>query len=471
MVSEYTLATSPAVLPLLVGIPIAATALKRCALWRAPRLHASHAPASPIARAAILEDMADAVLVLDENHVVVDLNPAARALLWGDESMMCLGRVISDILPMSADYVELDTPEGRRSFDLRVTSLVGSRGSQKGYLMSLHGVSLRDGKLDLVLEATGDSSWDWRPQTDELFLSPHLYRSLGYDATGLPRTLEGWRRMVHPDDIPDLDLALERLDAGGGDTIEKDCRLASTLGDWQWVHVRGRVMGRLLDGRPSRVVGVHSDANARCRSEALLNYRALYDELTAIPNRFLLLDRLKLEFARSSRQGVPFAVAFCDLNEFKEVNDTYGHAGGDELLRQVAQRLSVCVRETDTVGRMGGDEFVLVLTGQTGNAHEAQTVAERVIRQMASPFTIDGGDMKASISIGIAMAPAHGSTVESLMRSADVAMYAAKAKGMSRYAFYSPSLESPQSAAVGSRRWSHQQADGCCVDGPDFEAR
>ena len=187
-------------------------------------------------------------------------------------------------------------------------------------------------------------------------------------------------------------------------------------------------------------VGVAFAALAR---EAELILRAHYDDLTGLPNRALLSERLQQELARARRIGKPLALLFLDLDRFKSVNDTLGHDGGDQLLRVAASRLSACVRECDTVARLGGDEFVVLLTG-LDNPQQAAKLAEQLLALLSEPFEIAGSNCFIGASIGVSVFPADGSTAKELLKKADIAMYRAKAAGRGRFVFFEESMNVEQ---------------------------
>ena len=176
------------------------------------------------------------------------------------------------------------------------------------------------------------------------------------------------------------------------------------------------------------------DASARARQLADLERLALRDSLTGLPNRALLHDRLDNALLLAQRQGEPMALMMLDLDRFKQVNDTLGHPLGDRLLQAVAPRLGLPLRRSDTLARIGGDEFAVLLPPPTG-AEEACRVAERIIEALAEPFRIDGFVLDLGISIGVALSPEHGQGRDELIQSADAAMYAAK-RGQTGFAVY-----------------------------------
>jgi diguanylate cyclase (GGDEF)-like protein len=174
------------------------------------------------------------------------------------------------------------------------------------------------------------------------------------------------------------------------------------------------------------------------RQARQLEYQALYDPLTGLPNRALLLDRLEHAIDQSKRAAASFAVAVLDLDRFKEVNDTLGHDMGDQLLKSVAQRLRDTVRAGDTVARLGGDEYVVILHHLSSK--DAAAVVAKILEALDHPYQLDGQRIDVAASIGIAFFPEHGQTASLLLRHADIAMYAAK-RGGAGYASYSPTQE------------------------------
>lgn len=188
-------------------------------------------------------------------------------------------------------------------------------------------------------------------------------------------------------------------------------------------------------------LAVFHDITRRKEAEELLRHKAHHDALTDLPNRALFYDRLQAAFNQAKRYQRTFALMLVDLDHFKQVNDTFGHAAGDELLIEAARRLSSCVRESDTVARLGGDEFAIILSEMT-HVGEAEQVAQRAVQLLAEPYHLDAGTARISGCVGVALYPQHGQDSEQLQRNADIALYDAKEGGRNRYRVYSPTQRS-----------------------------
>jgi diguanylate cyclase (GGDEF)-like protein len=183
-------------------------------------------------------------------------------------------------------------------------------------------------------------------------------------------------------------------------------------------------------------VSTHEDITERRRAEDRISFMARHDMLTGLPNRSLLQERLAEGCARAGR-GSGFALLFLDLDRFKAVNDTLGHAVGDELLREVAARLRAVVRDGDTVARLGGDEFVILQTGLQA-PEDSAALAERIIESVGAPYWFRGHQVMIGVSIGIDIAMSNHVCGEELMRHADRALYAAKAERRGTFRFFMP---------------------------------
>ncbi len=228
---------------------------------------------------------------------------------------------------------------------------------------------------------------------------------------------------------------------------------------WQRLLVEGRWQGEMHNRRKNGAVfvqwinidavdteagerlyvGIASDVSELVESRERLANLAYFDTLTGLPNRFLFHDRLRQGLARARRERGSLALLFLDLDNFKNVNDTLGHAAGDELLVEIARRLRACVREADTVARLGGDEFALLLPDPGGPENTA-TMAEEITRVLATPCRVQGYDVACGASVGITFYPADGVSAEQLLRNADVAMYRAKDRGRGTFQFFTEDM-------------------------------
>lgn len=194
-------------------------------------------------------------------------------------------------------------------------------------------------------------------------------------------------------------------------------------------------------GTITHFVGVKEDITELKRLQDQLEHLARHDVLTGLPNRFLFNDRLQQVLAQARRRKGRFAVLFMDLDGFKQVNDTHGHESGDALLQAVGQRFGACIRETDTLARMGGDEFTALLT-DLADDQGADRVAGALIQALAEPIPIKGGSCHVGVSIGLALYPQDGNSMDALLSAADGAMYDAKRAGKGGIRHASPRVPS-----------------------------
>jgi diguanylate cyclase (GGDEF)-like protein/PAS domain S-box-containing protein len=213
-------------------------------------------------------------------------------------------------------------------------------------------------------------------------------------------------------------------------------------------------------GRVHRYVALFSDVTDKKMTEALIWQHANYDALTSLPNRRMFRDRLQHEVDKAERSGSSLAVLFIDLDRFKEVNDTLGHALGDVLLIEAAARIRQCIRKTDTVARLGGDEFT-VLAPELDDVRRVDAIAQDINRALAEPFDLGEEQGYVSASIGITLYPDDATSADDLLKHADQAMYAAKAGGRDRYCYFTPAL---QQAAVNRMRLT-RDLRGALADG------
>lgn len=202
------------------------------------------------------------------------------------------------------------------------------------------------------------------------------------------------------------------------------------------------------DGSVYRRIALFSDITQKKKTDDLVWRQANFDSLTGLPNRLMFRDRLEQEIRKAHRAGLPMALMFIDLDRFKEINDTLGHAVGDNLLQQAAQRLNSCVRESDTVARLGGDEFTIIL-GELNQHTNVERIVQDVLKKMAEPFVLGDEVAYVSASVGITFYPDDATEIDDLLRNADQAMYAAKDLGRNRFHYFTPCM---QESAQARRR-------------------
>jgi diguanylate cyclase (GGDEF)-like protein/PAS domain S-box-containing protein len=192
------------------------------------------------------------------------------------------------------------------------------------------------------------------------------------------------------------------------------------------------------DGQLTHYIAISSDITERKEYDKNIHFLAYYDVLTGLPNRSLLRDRLGQLIATAHRDNMTFALLFLDLDRFKYINDSMGHSVGDKLLQSVAQRLQACVREGDTVARIGGDEFIILL--REVDATGVSLVSDKILKSLATPFNLNGQIISTYASVGIALYPEHATDIDVLMKNADAAMYHAKENGRNNYKFFTPEM-------------------------------
>jgi diguanylate cyclase (GGDEF)-like protein/PAS domain S-box-containing protein len=296
----------------------------------------------------------------------------------------------------------------------------------------------------LALDSTGDGVWDWHIQAGVEYYSRRYKEMYGYDQDKHWQTSDAYDDVVHPDDKAQLLRDQQAYFNGETPTYSNEHRVRCKDGSYKWVLSRGMVISRDAKGQPLRMIGTHTDISQRKATEALIWQQAHFDPLTGLPNRRRLRERLQSNIealAQRNEPGQRMAVLFIDLDHFKEVNDTLGHNQGDLLLVQAAQRIAQQVGADDTVARMGGDEFTVVL--QAVAADDSGALMRRlqaILDALASVYTLDGEQVFISASMGVALYPTDATQVEDLFKHADQALYVAKGAGRNRYRFFTKAL-------------------------------
>jgi diguanylate cyclase (GGDEF)-like protein/PAS domain S-box-containing protein len=290
----------------------------------------------------------------------------------------------------------------------------------------------------LAVRAANDGIWDWDLRQNRIYFSPRWHAILGHPERSGDEEPAVWFDLVHDDDLMRLRAAIDAHIAGHTPHLESEHRMRHADGSWRWVLSRGLAI-RGEDDEVTRMAGSLSDITDRRNAEVRLQHDALHDALTGLPNRALFMDRVDQVLRRSTREpGCCCAVLFIDIDRFKLVNDSLSHAVGDHLLVALAERVACVLRPGDTVARIGGDEFTILVEGPVSE-RESRQVAARVQSALARAFNVDGHQLIVTASIGISLASPEMSSSE-LLRNADIAMYDAKRRGRACFALFDESM-------------------------------
>lgn len=291
----------------------------------------------------------------------------------------------------------------------------------------------------LAARGSNDGLWDWDLQSHSIYYSDRWKTILGFAPADITDREEEWFSRVHPEDLAPLQLDLDEHWKGGSILpLASEFRMLHQLGSYRWIRCRGAVV-RDNAGKPVRMAGSMAD----------ITEAKVYDPLTGLANRLLFQEQLEQTLREYRRdRDARFGVLFLDLDRFKLINDGLGHGAGDQLLKAVAERLSISVRNrasvnclkcSDLVARLGGDEFAILLTSLADSA-EALAVAGRITQQFREPFHLFGRPVACSVSIGIAPCHPKYETAAEIIRDADTAMYSAKSLGVARAAFFNDDM-------------------------------
>jgi diguanylate cyclase (GGDEF)-like protein/PAS domain S-box-containing protein len=422
---------------------------------------------------SLLDHLSEGVLILDLSGHVIHANRAAHAL-FPDHAANMAGATLEQLGIRDDTAIAFGT--GRRGAQGSVSQVIEIRGEPAGRTAFPMEMSIVRGQYRgqrAVIAVIRDVSA--REQANEKLREAAAFFEISQDAIMITDS-EGRIRSVNPAFSTMTGYGAHEvigrtpklLQSGKQDAAFYaklwDCLL--TTGGWEGELLNRRKNGEIYiqyenisairdpQGRIVKYVAILNDITDKCRLEKEIEFRANYDLLTGLANRSLLIERLDQALKLGRRQKEAAAVLFIDLDHFKRVNDKLGHSVGDKLLQEVAGRLRQCVRETDTIARQGGDEFVVVLSRIKGG-DDAARVAEKIIAAISEPFHLDASIVSIGASIGIALSPDDGSDVDTLFRNADLAMYRAKSLGRNGYQFFEPQMT--QSANERRRLFDEMQ--------------
>jgi diguanylate cyclase (GGDEF)-like protein/PAS domain S-box-containing protein len=430
----------------------------------AARVSLRSAEAARSLLAAVVESSQDAIIAHDFDGRILAWNRGAREVFGysQDEIIGCDYRVLlAEVDPTLHDATRAAILRGER-----IAPFEGSGRHRDGHevaiSVSLAGLRTQQGEIVGVSAVVRDISNQRAAQRAlreserqlESVLDHAAEAILVLSADGRIERMNLFARRMFgcaAEDLPRLDLRQMLIELRQSDAPNSD----EATSHWVRRLVGGRreLTGRRLDGTlfplelslseialppgPSKFTAVARDITERKSWESRIYSLAYSDPLTGLPNRLLLRDRLEHAIAAAQRNRTLVGVLFLDLDYFKAINDAYGHHTGDHLLREIAERAKACVREIDTVSRIGGDEFVLVLP-ELREAADAGAVARKILAALSQPYAVDGRELRVTPTVGISIYPHHGADADSLLRNADAAMYHAKEGGKNDFRYFAP---------------------------------
>jgi len=291
----------------------------------------------------------------------------------------------------------------------------------------------KEERLTLATSYNGVGIWDLDLQTYELLWDDSMFKVFNIKRGDFNGVYDAWEKVLHPDDLLRARQGIQDA-ISGKKTFDIEFRIIWPNGEIR--HIKGVAkVFRDESEKPLRMLGTNIDITAQTQAEEKLNLMAHYDPLTGLPNRTLFADRFHQAIAHSKRSKSLLAICYLDLDNFKPVNDNYGHEVGDELLIEVSARINACLREEDTISRQGGDEFSLLL-GDLESVEQCEQTLMRIIQTLAQPILIDNISHQIGVSIGVTVYPDDNEDIDTLIRHADNAMYQAKQSGKHRYHFF-----------------------------------
>lgn len=299
-------------------------------------------------------------------------------------------------------------------------------------------------RMELALEGSKTSVLDWDFTNNSLYISPSWKEMLGFRDEELPNSTYTWEQRVHPDDIKEVFALLRKHQTEHIKYFENTHRLKHKNGHWIWVLGRAQIL--YDNNKKIRMIGTHTDITEEkelqlkySHQAQMIQHQAHHDALTGLPNRVLFADRLEQGIKKAKRHQSGLALFFIDLDRFKNINDSLGHGIGDSVLKAVAKRLKGIIRKEDTLARLSGDEFTVIIEDLV-HPEDASILANKILGVLSEPMYIDDHMLYVAGSIGISIYPKDAKDAQYLLKYADTAMYKAKKEGRNNYQFYSSDM-------------------------------
>lgn len=397
----------------------------------------------------------DAVVSMDRDGNVIEWNPQAETT-FGLTLRDVIGRPLPrDLIPVLTDAIARGLPKRRvegtarrgdgEEFPVELTIDPVGSGAEQTFTAFIRDISDRKHaqreleQREQRFRALVEKSWSGVALLDAdlafSYAGSSTERLLGYAEDDLVNT--SFLAYVHPRDRQPARETFAELAATANREAQTELRFLHKNGAWVWLEVFGQNL--LHDPSVGAVVVNYRDITQRKATEKQLEYQAYYDALTGLPNRLLFRDRIVNAIAQARRHRRGIAVMYLDLDHFKLVNDGLGHSVGDALLSEVAARLQGSIRSSDTISRLGGDEFTILLN-DTSSTEAVFGIARKILSSLSRPFRVQGHELFISTSIGISLFPNDGDDVETLLKCADSAMYRAKELGRNQAQLFTASM-------------------------------
>ena len=305
-------------------------------------------------------------------------------------------------------------------------------------------------RLTLATTHNGIGIWDWNLQSMELVWDDSMFELYHIRREEFSGAVDAWEKSLHPEDKDKAEEEM-RLALSGEKPFDTEFRVVWPNGEIHYIKAAAKTFFD-DNGKAVRMLGTSIDISEKREAFEKIEELAFYDPLTALPNRRLLLDRLRHALAYSERNKKMGALLFLDIDHFKTINDTLGHDMGDLLLKQVARRLNSCIRKSDSVARFGGDEFVILLESISQDiddtASQTLLIAEKILSTIKEPYRLKAHEYKSTVSIGITLYDGYDTSIDELLKQADIAMYHSKEQGRNKICFFDIDMQHTITARV-----------------------
>lgn len=409
----------------------------------------------------IVEEISEAILVVDAGGSITYANKATLAL-FGYEKNEIIGEKVETLVPLDLREIHaahrdeyMKTPRSRpmgMQFDLSamkkdgtgfpveiglsaveiegetfVIAIITDNTKRQDYENTL---KKNEERWHFALEGSYHGVWDWNIQTGKEFFSGQWKRILGFGEDEIVNSNEEWKKRIHPDDLGHCLIDMEKHFNEETDIYINKHRMLCKNGTYKWVEERGKLISRTPDGQPLRMVGTYTDISDQKTAEEILRTAALKDPLTGLSNRREFIANFEAEASRFRRYGHEFSIVLGDIDHFKHINDTCGHDSGDMVLKRIAEIMTTSLREQDSIGRWGGEEFIILMpeTDIDGGIISTEKIRKKIAGET---FIIDDKEVHLTMSFGVSVF-GRDIKLDEIVRIADKRLYKAKADGRNR---------------------------------------